>query len=105
MKTFKILYVCWIIFFITGWFISPIIGHNPNRVEEFFIMLGWIIFPPIAVNLWFFATKRDKKYLRNFLIFFSYYPLGYIVYSVYRFGFEGFFNRTLFFVYKTFMGG
>ena len=93
MKTLKILYVCWIIFFITGWFISPIIGHNPNRV------------PPIAVNLWFFATKRDKKYLRNFLIFFSYYPLGYIVYSVYRFGFEGFFNRTLFFVYKTFMGG
>ena len=74
MKTLNMLYLCWVIFCIIGWFISPIIGHNPNRVEEFFIMLGWIIFPPMIVNLWLFATNRNKKYLSNFLIFFSYYP-------------------------------
>ncbi|MCW1604280.1 hypothetical protein OLU59_02125 [Campylobacter jejuni] len=36
MRILKILYICWIILCVVGWFISPIVGHNPNRVEEFF---------------------------------------------------------------------
>ncbi|TQR60605.1 hypothetical protein DMC01_04910 [Campylobacter troglodytis] len=82
MKTLNMLYLCWVIFCIIGWFISPIIGHNPNRVEEFFIMLGWIIFPPMIVNLWLFATKRNKKYLMMFCVLFLYYPLGYILFAI-----------------------
>ena len=42
-----------------GWFISPIVGHNPDRVEEFFIMLGWIVFPPMIANLWLFWNNKN----------------------------------------------
>ncbi|ENT7260147.1 hypothetical protein ACJP9E_001776 [Campylobacter jejuni] len=68
MRILKILYICWIILCVVGWFISPIVGHNPNRVEEFFIMLGWIVFPLMIANLWLFGITRIKKYLRNFFI-------------------------------------
>ncbi|ECK7598410.1 hypothetical protein FRQ50_08600 [Campylobacter jejuni] len=82
MRILKILYICWIILCVVGWFISPIVGHNPNRVEEFFIMLDWIVFPLMIANLWLFGITRIKKYLRNFLILFLYYPLAFALFLV-----------------------
>ncbi|BEJ71538.1 hypothetical protein B10328_07750 [Campylobacter coli] len=48
MRILKILYICWIILCVVGWFISPIVGHNPDRFKEFLIVIGWIILPPIS---------------------------------------------------------
>ena len=103
MIILKILYVFWVAFFAFGWFISPAIGPS-DRTSDFVIMLGLDIVPLLIYSLCCFAIKRDKKYLTMFSVSFACYPLGYIIYSVYYFGFEGFFNRVLFFIYKTFMG-
>ncbi|RDU61273.1 hypothetical protein CQA53_10405 [Helicobacter didelphidarum] len=51
MKTLKILYICWIIFFIFTWIISPLVAHNPDRTNEFFITLGFIAAPLIIYYL------------------------------------------------------
>lgn len=75
MTLLKILYVFWVAFFAFLWFISPAIGHNPNRVDEFFVMLGVDIAPLLIYSLCALAIKRDKKYLIMFFILFSYYPL------------------------------
>ncbi|EIA89197.1 hypothetical protein cco71_09041 [Campylobacter coli 317/04] len=40
MRILKILYICWIILCVVGWFISPIVGHNPDRFKEFLIVIG-----------------------------------------------------------------
>lgn len=104
MIILKVLYVCWVSFFAFLWFILPALPHHENRVGEFLVMLGLDIAPLLVYSLCCFAIKRDKKYLIMFFVLFAYYPLGYIIDSVYYFGFEGFFNRVLFFTYKTFMG-
>ncbi|HAA2076693.1 TPA_asm: hypothetical protein GD894_08280 [Campylobacter coli] len=83
MRILKILYICWIILCVVGWFISPIVGHNPNRVEEFFIMLGWIVFPLMIANLWLFGITRIKKYLIRFLLLLLYCPLAILLYLIF----------------------
>ncbi|APA79452.1 hypothetical protein CJM129_4835 [Campylobacter jejuni subsp. jejuni M129] len=45
-------------------------------------MLGWIVFPLMIANLWLFGITRIKKYLRNFLILFLYYPLAFALFLV-----------------------
>ncbi|EAL5947866.1 hypothetical protein CYB75_08755, partial [Campylobacter coli] len=72
MRILKILYICWIIFFIFAWIISPLIGHNPDIL----IVIGWIILPPIVVNLWLFLITRIKKYLIRFLLLLLYCSLA-----------------------------
>ncbi|ARJ56690.1 hypothetical protein CCUN_1093 [Campylobacter cuniculorum DSM 23162 = LMG 24588] len=82
MKILKILYICWIILCVVGWFISPIVGHNPDRVYEFFVMLGWIVFPPMIANLWLFGITRIKKYLIRFFLLLLYYPVAFIIFLI-----------------------
>lgn len=82
MQFLKILYICWIVLCVVGWLISPLVGHNPDRIEEFFIMLGWIAFPPMVVNLWLFGITRVKKYLKVFSILLCYYPLAFILFAI-----------------------
>ncbi|OBV29176.1 hypothetical protein BKN38_04200 [Helicobacter sp. CLO-3] len=82
MKVFKILYIFWVILFIFAWILSPVIGHNPNRLKEFFIAVGWIILPLIVLNLWLFFMIEDKKYLKRFFLLLLYYPLALILFIV-----------------------
>ncbi|EAC2165100.1 hypothetical protein CXE76_07785 [Campylobacter coli] len=79
MRILKILYICWIIFFIFAWIISPLIGHNPDIL----IVIGWIILPPIVVNLWLFLITRIKKYLIRFLLLLLYCPLAILLYLIF----------------------
>ncbi|TLD91452.1 hypothetical protein LS64_012020 [Helicobacter saguini] len=83
MKILKILYVCWVVFCIFGYIISPLIGHNPDRFEEFFIMMSWIILPLVVVNLWLFGITRVKKYLLRFFLLLLYYPLAVLLYLIF----------------------
>ncbi|EAH6554197.1 hypothetical protein EI237_06180 [Campylobacter coli] len=83
MRILKILYICWIILCVVGWFISPIVGHNPDRFKEFLIVIGWIILPPIVVNLWLFLITRIKKYLIRFLLLLLYCPLAILLYLIF----------------------
>ncbi|EAK4456485.1 hypothetical protein CUT46_07220 [Campylobacter coli] len=83
MRILKILYICWIIFFIFAWIISPLIGHNPDRFKGFLIVIGWIILPPIVVNLWLFLITRIKKYLIRFLLLLLYCPLVILLYLIF----------------------
>ncbi len=83
MRILKILYICWIILCVEGWFISPIVGHNPDRFKEFLIVIGWIILPPIVVNLWLFLITRIKKYLIRFLLLLLYCPLAILLYLIF----------------------
>lgn len=80
MRILKILHICWMLFWVVAWLISPMIAHNPNRVEEFFIMLGLIAFPPMVVNLLLFALKRVKAHLIWFLALLLCYPLGVVLF-------------------------
>ena len=80
IKILKVLYIIYIALWIVGFLISPLVGHNPDRVEEFFIMLGWIVLPPMVANLWLFGITRVKQYLTNFLILFLYYPLAFVLF-------------------------
>ena len=82
MQILKKLYICWIVLCVMLWFISPIVGHNPDRVEDFFKVLGLIVLPPILFNLWFFAITGDKKYLKVFLILLCYYPSAFILFLI-----------------------
>lgn len=82
MDIIKILYTCWVTLCITGWIISPMIGHNPDRVKEFFIMLGFIAFPLMIANLFAFVTTWTKKYLKNFLILLCCYPLAFFLFAI-----------------------
>ncbi|EAJ2620772.1 hypothetical protein CYB60_05835 [Campylobacter coli] len=79
MRILKILYICWIIFFIFAWIISPLIGHNPDIL----IVIGWIILPPIVVNLWLFLITRIKKYLIRFLLLLLYCSLAILLYLIF----------------------
>ncbi|RDU61574.1 hypothetical protein CQA53_09940 [Helicobacter didelphidarum] len=83
MKTLKILYICWIILFIFAWIISPYIGHNPDRFEEFLITMGLIILPLMIANLWLFGITRIKKYLIRFFYSILYYPLAILLYLIF----------------------
>ncbi|ECO7370659.1 hypothetical protein FXR79_04470 [Campylobacter coli] len=83
MRILKILYICWIILCVVGWFISPIVGYNPDRFKEFLIVIGWIILPPIVVNLWLFLITRIKKYLIRFLLLLLYCPLAILLYLIF----------------------
>ncbi|EAI6362779.1 hypothetical protein CDX27_09105 [Campylobacter coli] len=83
MRILKILYICWIILCVVGWFMSPIVGHNPDRFKEFLIVIGWIILPPIVVNLWLFLITRIKKYLIRFLLLLLYCPLAILLYLIF----------------------
>lgn len=73
MRILKGLYVCWVVVLVVGWFISPMIAHNPDRVEEFFIMLGLIVFPAMVANLVLFVIKRAASILilsfRSYFVF------------------------------------
>lgn len=82
MRILKGLYVCWVVVLVVGWFISPMIAHNPDRVEEFFIMLGLIVFPAMMANLVLFVIKRVKAHLIWFLVLLLSYPLGLILFFV-----------------------
>ena len=104
MIALKIIYVCWIAFFAFLWIISPAVVHNPDRVEEFFIMLGLDIAPLLIYSLCALVIKRNKRYLKMFFILLLYYPLGYIINSICYFGFDGFYRRMLFFTYQSLMG-
>ncbi len=35
MGAFRKFYIVWVVFCISGFVISPAVGHNPNRVYEF----------------------------------------------------------------------
>ncbi len=90
MRVLKLLYITYIIIFLVGFLISPLIAHNPNRVVEFFIMLGWIILPLIVANLWLFGITRIKKYLIRFLLLSLYYPLAFVLFIIItRLSFKG----------------
>lgn len=83
MQILKILYICWIVLCVVGWLISPLVGHNPDRIKEFFIMLGWIAFPPMVANLWLFGITGVKKHLTRFLILLLLcYPLIFILFVI-----------------------
>lgn len=82
MRILKGLYVCWILFWVVAWLISPMIAHNPNRIAEFFKMLGLIAFPAMVASLVLFAIKRVKAHLIWFLVLLLCYPLGLILFFV-----------------------
>ena len=77
-----ILYACWIAFWGFLWIISPMVAHNPNRIEEFFIMLGLDLVPLLVYSLFCLMIKRNKKYLIMFCVLLLCYPLGYILFAI-----------------------
>ncbi|TQR52996.1 hypothetical protein DMC01_12455 [Campylobacter troglodytis] len=78
----QILYLCWLAFWIFWWFVFLAIAHSPDILGEFLKFVGIGIAPLWVYNLWNWGIKRERKYLRNFLIFALYYPLALILYLV-----------------------
>ncbi|EAH7346893.1 hypothetical protein E7R50_08480 [Campylobacter jejuni] len=94
MGAFRKFYIVWIVFCISGFVISPAVGHNPNRVYEFFVMLGWIIFPLILLMLYRFFSLCEIKFLYIALLLLLYYPIASILY--YMFYYHNSFYVTLY---------
>lgn len=79
MQKLKILYICWVVFCIFLWIISPLVAHNPDMTEEFFIMVGWIILPLLIFILYRFFRTRKRKFVYIALLLLLYYPLAYVL--------------------------
>ncbi|XAK37011.1 hypothetical protein AAID93_05075 [Campylobacter coli] len=50
MGVFRKFYIVWVVFCISGFAISPAVGHNPNRVYEFFCNARLDYFPFNSIN-------------------------------------------------------
>ncbi|RDU59408.1 hypothetical protein CQA53_11495 [Helicobacter didelphidarum] len=99
MKTLKILYTCWVVFWIFVWILLLLIGHNPDRFGEFLITMGWIILPLLIFILYRLFHTRKRKFFYIALLLLLYYPLAYVIYSIYYFGAQGFFIKILSIIY------
>ena len=100
-----ILYACWIAFWGFLWIISPMVAHNPNRIEEFFIMLGLDLVPLLVYSLFCLMIKRNKKYLIMFCVLLLYYPLAFVAEYIFRFGIDSFFSLIRYYYWILFEEG
>ncbi|TLD91885.1 hypothetical protein LS64_011230 [Helicobacter saguini] len=100
MKILKILYICWVVFWIFVWILLFLIGHNPDGLKSFLIVIAWIILPLLIFVFYHWLRTKKRKFFYISILLLLYYPISFIAYSIYYFGVQGFFIKILSIIYS-----